>query len=267
MAFEVPSHLKASSSSANHSASQFAVDKVQVSQTGSEHITSLLKPLLGEDWTKLTSREVVGHRQRLELDAQNTKVRPVLRTVSSQLSCSSPTDQTCTRSQNEVLKLISSNYESVTSQLNGSLNSQRRTAQLQSKLAALEREVDGKDQVRLEDSLWLSQSRLWSLTWLSNRPRRHNHSYRRSSKPSQSTPPSRTGSFSLKTNFPSINSSRPTAKRFLHSLLLHLLRRSRPSRSGRSARPCLLDRIGIGVRPPRQAFDRSNSTSFSDYVW
>lgn len=50
--------------------------------------------------------------------------------------------------QTAVLKLIKGNYASVGSQLNGSLESESRTAELKRKLGALEDDVDGDDKVR-----------------------------------------------------------------------------------------------------------------------
>lgn len=50
--------------------------------------------------------------------------------------------------QTAVLKLIGGSYASVATQLNGSLESEARTAELKRKLIALENEVDGADKVR-----------------------------------------------------------------------------------------------------------------------
>jgi hypothetical protein len=83
MAFEIPVHLKKEPSSAppaNASAAAATSSSAGPAASGSasEHIRSLLAPLLAEDWPALTPSAVGAHRQRLELDAQATKVRSSL---------------------------------------------------------------------------------------------------------------------------------------------------------------------------------------------
>lgn len=83
MAFEIPAHLKKEqpSSATPDGLSGLSADPASASASpsaASEHIRSLLAPLLAEDWPSLSARQVGGHRQRLELDAQATKVRPNL---------------------------------------------------------------------------------------------------------------------------------------------------------------------------------------------
>lgn len=77
MAFEIPAHLR-KDPSAGAGADPASTGAAASGPAASDHIKTLLEPLLAEDWTKLSARDVVSHRQRLELDAQTTKVRALL---------------------------------------------------------------------------------------------------------------------------------------------------------------------------------------------
>jgi len=76
MAFEVPSHLKKSSSTPT---SLEAIPSTSTSlppSTSSAHVNSLLEPLVKEKWSSLTSEKVKTHKERLRRDVQETKVSP-----------------------------------------------------------------------------------------------------------------------------------------------------------------------------------------------
>ncbi|KAL7415552.1 hypothetical protein BDY24DRAFT_263485 [Mrakia frigida] len=116
MAFEVPSHLKKSSSIPTSSETVPSTSTSPPS-TSSAHVDSLLEPLVKEKWSTLTSKEVKKHKERVQKDVHDTKSR--------------------------ILKLVVDEYPRISSQLNGSLDARANTAELEQKVTGLEENVEG----------------------------------------------------------------------------------------------------------------------------